>query len=174
MTSFCRHWVKQERDPTQDRVGMGRSWFGGGQGTFRDAEIRGWGDHEQNIPRAAGRRGVEKGAEVAPARTSLKCLLENQGRVWSLQDLQGPARWDIRCQAPMHTLPTSGQAGWKPWPAICSAGLHSSLPRARMQSRGLGLGPPKLAVPSRPLCQEVPGLSAGLQDPMRQAGLQSC
>lgn len=109
---------------------------------------------------------MEKGAEIAPARTSLKCLLENQGSVWSPQDPQGLARWDIRYQAPVHALPTLGQAGWKPWPAIWSAGLHSSLPRAGMQSRGLGLGPPKLAVPSRSLCQAVPSLSAGLQDPM--------
>lgn len=81
MTSFCRHWVKQGREPTQDRGGMGRSWFGGAQGTFGEAEVwgGGGGDHEQNSPRAAGRRGVEKGAEVAPVRTSLKCPLENQG-----------------------------------------------------------------------------------------------
>lgn len=45
-------------------------------------------------------------------------------------------------------------------------GFHSSLPRAGMQSRGLSLGPPKVAVLSRSLCQVVPGLSAGLQDPV--------
>lgn len=86
VTSFCRHWVKKGRDPPQDRVGMGRSWF---RKLRAHSGKQKWGDHEQNMPGAAGRQRVEEGAVVPPRGTGLMCLLANQGRTQSPRDPQG-------------------------------------------------------------------------------------
>ena len=58
------------------------------------------------------------------------------------QDPQGLARWDIRHQATVHALPTSGQAGWKPSPAICSAGLSLISAKGWDAVQGLEPGSP--------------------------------
>lgn len=90
--------------------------------------------------------------------------------------LRGQARWESRCQAPVNSpsISRGSHAGWKLWPRTGPTGPYSSLPRAgtesrglSLESRGLGLGPPELAIlsacHSTRQCQ-IHG--ADLQEPM--------
>lgn len=77
---------------------------------------------------------AEEGLRFRPGNLSLMCPLANQGRAQSPQDRRDSARWDSRCQSPMHSLLMSSHAGW-------DHGLAHVPPRAGIQPRGSSLVP---------------------------------
>lgn len=159
MTSFCNSGSRREgahRGAQQESADPGSGKL---RAHIREAEVGR--ESEQNIPGAAGSSG-EEGTAVPLGRTVSVPHWLFRTESCLPRTLRGCARWNPRCQAPVHPLPTcrgsrlSGNLGL----GYSLQGLTQPCQRPGW-CHGAWLEYPRAGRPEPlSLCQAVPGLSA--------------